>query len=288
MSAGEPPDPIPEHLLLIAGRGAYPRLLAESARSAGVRRLSVIAFVGETDRAVVRLADDARRIRVGDLAGFFAAVRTVGAADVVMAGQISPVSLFLARPDRAMIEFLRALPRKNARTIFGALVDRLAADGLRVWPASRFMESAMPEPGCLGRREPDAREAADIALGLAAAKATSAMEIGQTVVTKDGVILAVEAFEGTDEAIRRGGRLGGAGSVVVKTARTGHDMRYDIPVVGRRTMRMLRLARASALAVEARRTILLERDRLIEEANRMNLAMVAVDTGEDRRTETTP
>ncbi|MCX7817691.1 MAG: UDP-2,3-diacylglucosamine diphosphatase LpxI [Kiritimatiellae bacterium] len=267
---------VPSHLLLIAGRGIYPRLLAESARRHGVRRLSVIAFPGETDRAVRRLADEVRTVRVGAMNEFLAAVQATGASDAVMAGQISPLSLFRARPDAAMMELLRQLPARNARTIFGALVARLEDLGLRVHPACRFMEDAMPAPGRLSRREPDEREWSDIALGRRVAKATSALEVGQTVVVKEGVVLAVEAFEGTDAAIRRGGALAGAGAVVVKTARTGHDLRYDIPVIGARTMRVLRRARVRALAVEAGRTILLERARLIEEADRMNLAWVAL------------
>ncbi len=266
---------VPEHLLLIAGRGLYPRLLAESARRQGVRRLSVIAFPGETDREVRRLADDVRMVRVGAMTEFLQAVRSSGARDAVMAGQVSPMSLFRARPDAAMIELLRSLPARNARTIFGAVIARLAELGVRVHPAYRFMEDAMPAPGRLSHRAPDERETADIELGRRVAKATSALEVGQTVVVKEGVILAVEAFEGTDAAIRRGGALGGPGAVVVKTARTGHDLRYDIPVIGIRTMRVLRRARVTALAVEAGRTILLERDRLIEEANQMNLAWIA-------------
>ncbi len=272
----------PEHLLLIAGRGLYPRLLAESARRHGVRRLSIIAFPGETDRQVRRLADDLRMVRVGAMTEFLEAVRSTGAHDAVLAGQISPISLFRARPDAAMIKLLRSLPARNARTIFGAVIAQLADLGIRVHPAYRFMEDAMPAAGQLTRRAPDDRERADIALGRRVAKATSALEVGQTVIVKEGVVLAVEAFEGTDAAIRRGGALGGAGAVVVKTARTGHDLRYDIPVIGVRTMRVMRRARVSALAVEAGRTILLERDRLIEEANRMDLAWIAVPSDDPR------
>jgi len=267
----------PDRLLLIAGGGLFPRMLAESARAGGVTWLSVIAFRGETGRDVVRLADEIRWVRVGALGELLEAVEAFGVHDAAMAGQISPWRLFCARPDPAMLELLHGLPAKNARTIFGSLVRLLEHRGVRVHPAGRFMGSSIPPPGLLSRRPPDARETADIELGRTAAKAISALEIGQTVVVKDGVILAVEAFEGTDAAILRGGRLGGPGAVVVKTARTGHDMRYDAPVVGRRTLRTLRRARATALAVEAGRAILLERERLIAEADRMNLAWIAFE-----------
>ena len=272
-----PAAPVPERLLLIAGAGAYPRLLAGSARAQGVRHLSLVAFRGETDPAVARLADTARWVRVGELTAFLDAVRAAGVADAVMAGQITPTSLFRVRPDRAMFEFLAGLRERNAETIFGAVVERLAREGVRLHPASRFMEQTMPAAGVLGRRGPDAREAADIELGRRVAKATSGLEIGQTVVIKEGTVLAVEALEGTDAAILRGGSLGGPGAVVVKTAKAGHDMRYDIPVVGMRTMKSLRKARAAALAVEAGRTILLERERLVEAADDMDMAFVAFE-----------
>lgn len=271
------PHPVPARLLLIAGRGAYPRLLASSARAQGVGHLSLIAFRGETESAVVRLADETRWVHVGQMDAFLDAVRAAGIPDAVMAGQISPSSLFRLRPDRAMFELLASLRERNAETIFGAVVERLAREGVRFHPASRFMEQTLPQPGVLGRRAPDAREAADIELGRRVAKATSGLEIGQTVVIKEGTVLAVEAFEGTDEAILRGGKLGGPGAVVVKTAKAGHDMRFDIPVVGLRTMKSLRKIRAGTLAVEAGRTILLEREDLVAEADRMGLAFVAFE-----------
>ncbi len=273
-------SPVPERLLVIAGRGAYPHILIESARAQGVRHIAVIAFPGETERAVARAADEVRWVPVGALRRFLDAVRELGIRDAVMAGQIAPTNLFRVRPDADAWALLKSLPAWNARTIFGAVVRKIEELGIRVHRADSFMETAMPPPGVLTRRPPDDREQADIQLGRRVAKATSALEVGQTVVVKDGVILAVEAFEGTDEAIRRGGRLGGPGAVVVKTARTGHDMRYDIPVVGLQTMKVLRKARASALAVEAGRTILLERPKLIELADRWGMSVIAFPASE--------
>ena len=270
-----PPTPPPEHLALIAGRGAYPLLLAESARAQGVRRLTVLAFRGETDAAIRRFADEVHWLHVGQLQALLDALRGCGARDAVMAGQIRPTNLFRVRMDRAMLQFLARLKIRNAHTIFGALGDALAALGIALRPAHLFMESAMPAAGLLSRRAPDEREQGDIALGRRVAKAVSALEVGQTVVLKEGTILAVEAFEGTDEAILRAGRLGGPGAVVVKTAKAGHDMRFDIPVVGLHTLKTLRKIGASALAVEAGRTILLERERVIAEADRMNLCLTA-------------
>lgn len=268
--------PVPEQLGLIAGRGTYPLTLARSARQQGVRRVFAIAFRGETDRSIGRLADEVRWIYVGQLQAMLDALRASGVHDAVMAGQIRPTNLFRVRPDRRMFELLARLKERNADTIFGALGDELAAIGVRLLPASSFMESAMPASGILSRRAPDEREQRDIELGRAVAKATSALNIGQTVVIKEGTVLAVEAFEGTDETLKRAGRLGGPGAVVVKVARRGHDMRFDIPVVGLRTLKTLKRIRASALAVEAGRTILLDRDEVLELANRMGLAIAVV------------
>lgn len=269
--------PVPESLGIIAGRGAYPRLLAEAARREGVRRLFAVAFRWETDPAIAKVVDETAWIKLGQLGAMLDAFRRSGVRQAVMAGQIKPTHLFSLRMDRALIELLARLPERNAHTIFGAIGDELKKCGIELRPAHLFMESAMPEPGLLGRRPPDAREQADIELGLKAAKLTSGLEIGQTVVVKKGTILSVEAFEGTDAAILRAGRLGGPGAVVVKVAKRGHDMRFDIPVVGTHTLRSLRKIRASVLALEARRTILLERAAVIAEADRMGLCLAAVE-----------
>ena len=143
----------------------------------------------------------------------------------------------------------------------------------------------MPPAGLIAGREPTEAERGDITLGLAVAKTTSGIEIGQTVVVKQGTILAVEAFEGTDETIVRGGRLGGAGAVVIKVAKRGHDMRFDIPVVGLRTLKSLRKARAAVLAMEARRTILLDREAVAREAARLGLSIIAVETADSSPSE---
>ncbi|MBU1692922.1 MAG: UDP-2,3-diacylglucosamine diphosphatase LpxI [Verrucomicrobia bacterium] len=272
--------PIPESLGIIAGRGAYPRLLAEASRREGVRRLFAVAFRWETDPAIARVVDEVAWIRLGQLGAMLDAFRRSAVRQAVMAGQIKPTHLFSLRMDRAMMNLLAGLRERNAHTIFGAVGEELKKNGVELLPAHLFMESAMPAPGLLGRRPPTDREQADIELGLKVAKMTSGLEIGQTVVIKNGTILSVEAFEGTDAAIRRAGKLGGPGAVVVKVAKRGHDMRFDIPVVGLHTFRSLRRIKASALAVEARRTILLEREKIIAQADRQGLCLVSVSLDE--------
>ena len=269
--------PMPETLGVIAGLGSYPWQLARSAHAQGVKRVVAFAFKGETERVIAKYADEVVWMHLGSLQALLDAVRAKGVTKLVMAGQIKPTRLFNLRLDAKALAILRTLKVRNAHTIFGAIGDELRAIGAELLPAYCFMETEMPAAGTLGQRAPDERELADIRLGAKVAKITSGLEIGQTVVVKEGTVLAVEGFEGTDETILRAGRLGGPGAVVVKVAKLGHDMRFDIPIVGLRTFKMLKKAKISCLAVEAKRTILLEREKLAAEADRLGIAFAAFD-----------
>ena len=284
MSAPLPPDDafgIPKgisEIVLLAGKGDYPLLLAQSARAQGVRRITAIAFRHETDRALARYVDDVKWIYLGQFGAVLDALEAWGIKHAVMVGQITPTHLFSLRFDRVTFELLKALKQRNAHTIYGAACDELTKRGVTLLPAHLFMEAAMPEAGLIGGREPTESEMADILFGLRVAKITSSIEIGQTVVVKEGTILAVEAYEGTDETILRAGRVGNGGAVVVKVAKKGHDMRFDIPVVGMRTMKIIKKSRTQVLAVEAKRTILLQREQLVKEANRLGICLIAMHT----------
>jgi len=265
------------HLTLLAGRGVYPLELAHFARESGVARIDAICFRGETDSALTRLVDQSAWIHVGALDALLSKIESFGAHDAVMVGQIQPTNLFRVRMDGSMRRLLASLPVRNAETIFGSVGSALHRIGVTLHPASLFMERAMPEAGLLSERAPIGQESRDLELGVRIAKAISGLDIGQTVIVKTGTILAVEAFEGTDQAILRAARLGGRGGVVVKAAKQGHDMRFDIPVIGLHTFKTLKKAGISALGVEAGRTILLQRKELIEQARRNDIAFVALD-----------
>ena len=269
---------IPESLILIAGRQAYPAMMAKAARAAGVRHIVVIAFRGETTRAVLSLADEVVWTHLGAMEPFLKKLEATGIRHCVMAGQIAPRNLFYLRYDRMAREMMSQLKVRNAHTIFGTVVEAIEARGIEVMPGNAFMERYTPDAGPIGRRAPTEQEQADIELGLRLVKGTSEFEIGQTVAIKDGVIIAVEAFEGTNAAIRRAGRVGGPGTVIVKVPKAGHDMRFDIPVVGIKTLKMMKWAKASCLAVEAGRTILIEREKLMDLADRLGMAFVAVES----------
>ncbi len=267
----------PESLSIIAGRGAYPRVLAESARKQGVQRIAAVAFKKETDPVIEKVADQVTWVHIGQLQAMLDALAAFKIPRAVMAGQIKPTHLFNIRPDKRMFDLLARLKERNAETIFGAVGEELKSIGIDLLQASRFMESTMPEPGPIGHLPPTQQQWDDIRLGLRVAKATSGLDIGQTVVIKEGTVLAVEAFEGTDATIIRAGELGGPGSVVVKVAKRGHDMRFDIPVIGDRTFDSMKKSGATVLAVEARRSILLDREELVKLADRRGIAFLAVE-----------
>ena len=268
---------IPTHLGLIAGNGAYPLLLAESARKQGVECITAVAFRKETDPAIEKLCDTVVWVTLGKLTEILDALSAANVTQAVMAGQLTPTALFRVRPDAAALALLAKLPERNAQTIFSAACDALHEIGVDLLPAHVFMESSMTPVGDLTSRRPSDREQLDIDLGTRVARTTSNLDIGQTVVIKEGSILAVEAFEGTDATIKRAADLGGSGIVVVKVSKRSHDMRFDIPVVGTRTIKLLKKVQAGALALESGRTILLERDVVLELADKANIAIVGVN-----------
>ena len=271
----------PESLSIIAGRGNYPRVLAESARKQGVKRIAAVAFKKETDTVIEKVADEVTWVHIGQLQALLDALAAFRIPRVVMAGQIKPTHLFNIRPDKRMFDLLARLKERNAETIFGAVGEELKTIGVELMQASLFMESTMPAPGQIGHIPPTPAQWDDIRLGLRVAKATSGLDIGQTVVIKEGTVLAVEAFEGTDATILRAGELGGPGSVIVKVAKRGHDMRFDIPVIGDRTFESMKKSGAKVLAVEASRSILLDREALVKMADQRGIAFLAVEMNQD-------
>ena len=277
MNAPLPLAAAPESLLVIAGWGVFPRLVLEGARANGVKRISVLAFKGSTDRATCRAADDCRRIPFGDLALLRESIRASGCARAVLAGQINPLALFRARMDRGMLEEIAALKLRNAHTLFRRLVEDIESRGVEVLPSSLFMGRHIPAPGTLSARAPDAHEAADLAYAHTIAMGVCNLDIGQSVVVKDGVVLAVEGFDGTNATLRRGGRLA-RGAVAAKVAKEGHDMRFDIPVVGTKTIALMRRVGITALGVQARRTLVLDLPAVVQAADRARIALVAIDT----------
>ena len=260
-------------LFLIAGSGDYPRLVAESARAAGVEKIAVAAFEGETGEEVVSLADEIYRMKVGQLGKLIDAAKKSGAKHSLMAGQIAPGNLFDLRPDLRALVLLARLKERNAETLFGAVAAELASAGVPLLPATAFLENHIAGHGHLAGPKLKARHVGDLEFGFRIAKETSRLDIGQTVVVKNGTVLAVEAFEGTNEAIRRGGALGRGGAIMVKVSKPDQDMRFDVPVVGTKTLDVARDAKLLAIGVEAGKTLLLDRPKVAAEAAEHQIAI---------------
>lgn len=256
----------PDSLGLIAGSGAYPLLAAESARRAGVKKIVAAAFTGETDAKLEAVVDEIEWMRVGQLGRLLAFFQNAGVQQAMMVGQIAPNNLFNLRPDWKALLLLARVKRRNAETLFGAVADDLSLIGVELLPAFSFLEEHLAQKGIIAGGLLKAREEADVAFGFEIAKEMSRLDIGQTVVVKNGTVLAVEAFEGTNEALKRGGALGRKNSVVVKVAKPNQDMRFDVPVIGAETVRIASQASVRVIAVEAGKTLLLEKEQLIAAA----------------------
>ena len=269
---------LPDKMIVISGSGAYPRLIVEGAHAAGVRQVDVVAVRGSTDRATVKAADNVHTINLGGIAAGLKWVSAQGYAGACFAGQINPLSLFTARFDAETKGWLDSLSVKNAHTVYGKLAYEFEAAGVKVFPASSFMDGHLPGVGALTVRSLTDREATDVAHGATVVRDMGRHDVGQTVLVKEGMVLAVEAFEGTNAAIKRGGKLGGKGAVVVKGAREGHDMRFDIPVVGLKTLKTMKKAGVTVLAFQAGRLVLLDREEVVDYANRHGIAIFGMPT----------
>jgi UDP-2,3-diacylglucosamine hydrolase len=262
---------------IIAGNRKFPQIFAQEARRDGVEKLVAVAFEGETDPAIQPLVNHVEWMKLGQLGKLIEAFKKHGVRDVVMVGQIAPKNLFAnVRLDLRMTILLAKLKRRNAETIFGAIGEELAKDGLHLVPHAQYLNRLIPGPGLLTRRPPSSEEREDFGFGFKIAKTMAGLDIGQTVVVKRGTVLAVEAFEGTDQALARGGELGQGQSVAVKVTKPGQDMRFDIPCIGVSTIETLAKAGISALAIEAGRTLLLEKEALLKTADEAGIAIEAV------------
>ena len=261
---------------LIAGNGCFPFLVLEGARSLGID-MTVIALKEEASPELEKLSKRLHWVSLGELSKTIDLMHQEGVKQAVMAGQVKHNKIFSAiRPDWKLAKLLFSLPRKNTDALIGALARVLEEEGIRLVDSTLFLKPLVPEAGVLTRRAPNEHEADDIAYGLGLARQIASMDVGQTVVIADHACVAVEAMEGTDETIARAARItGGKPLVVVKVSKPGQDMRFDVPVVGLPTIEQMRDAGATALAVDAGRTLLFDRAKLIELADGAGIAIQA-------------
>lgn len=261
---------------LIAGNGKFPLIFAAQAKREGIE-LVTVAHRGETLEAIEQLADGVTWVYVGELGKIIRTFHRAGVKEAVMVGGIKKIKLFSNfRPDLRGVAFLAKVRSREDDQLLRGIAAELEKDGIEVLPSTLFLSEIIPREGVLTRRSPTAEQWEDIRLGFDTAKEIGRLGIGQCVVVKRGVVLAVEAAEGTDAAIRRGGGLGKEGFVAVKVSKPQQDLRFDVPAVGLDTIAILRELKGAALAVEAGKTILIERDQLIGEADREGIVIVAV------------
>jgi DUF1009 family protein len=260
---------------IIAGNGIYPRLIADAARKAGVEKVVAAAFTGETDPTLEQQVELVEWMRVGQLGRLLKFFHGQNIHHAIMAGQIAPKNLFDLRPDLKALMLLGKLKQRNAESIFAAIANELAKINVDLLPATTFLEDSLAQPGLIAGPKLSSRQQQDVELGWNVAKETARLDIGQTIVIKNGTIVAVEALEGTNEAIKRGGVLARQGAVMVKVSKPTQDMRFDVPVIGVETVRIAAESGVRVIAVEAGKTLLLERDAVIALANGSNMSVVA-------------
>ena len=263
----------PHTLAIIAGNGVYPQAMARAARAAGVARLVAAAFQNETDPALAPLVDEIEWMRVGQLGKMLGFLQKSGASHAVMSGQIHPKNLFDLRPDIKALVVLARLKRRNAESIFGAIADEMKAVGIELLPATTYMEEHLAPAGLIAGPKLKPRDEDDLRYGFHIAKESSRLDIGQTVVVKNGTVLAVEAFEGTNAAMKRGGELGRKDALMIKVSKPNQDFRFDVPVIGPLTLEAAGDSRIRVLAVEAGRTLLLEKARLFALAGQHRISI---------------
>jgi DUF1009 family protein len=263
------------NLGIIAGNGVYPRLLAGAARKAGVGKIIAAAFTSETDPVLAQSVDLIEWMRVGQLNRVLKYFSEHKVHQVIMAGQIAPKNLFDLRPDLKALLLLGKLKERNAESIFAAIADELARAGVELLPATTFLEDCLAVPGLIAGAKLSRREEQDVDVGWKMAKEIARLDIGQTVIIKNGTVVAVEAFEGTNDAISRGGALAREDAVMIKVAKPNQDMRFDVPVIGVETIRVAAEAKLRVIAVEAEKTLFLERELIVDLAARSKISIVA-------------
>jgi DUF1009 family protein len=265
-----------ERIGLIAGNGRFPVLFAETARAEGLAVVAV-AHEGETDPDIEAHCDYVRWIEVGQLDAIVQAFRAQGVRRALMAGGIDKAArMEHFQPDERGARMLAALETFSDDALLRGVAAELEAEGIQIVESTLLLPSLLTPEGELTRRRPDSSQWRDIEYGIGVAKGVGRWDIGQTVVVKSAMVLAVEALEGTDEALWRGGVLGRGRAVAIKVSKPGQDLRFDVPAVGPATVIACRNAGICVLALEAGKTLLLERESFLAEAEAADLAVVGV------------
>lgn len=260
---------------LIAGGGQFPIILAESAKGQG-HTVVAVAHHGETDPALEEKVDRIVWIRLGQLGQLLSVLKTNHIRKALMAGTIDKKGMFSRiRPDLKGLALMSKLAIFHDDDILRAVAKELEANGIQVVSSVFYAPQLLASEGCLTRRRPTPREKEDIDLGWHVAKEIGKLDIGQCVVVRQKTVLAVEAMEGTDDTILRGGKLAREKAVVIKVSKPNQDLRFDIPTVGLKTLEAMTEVKASVLAVEAGKTLIFDKVKVIDYANRNGISIVS-------------
>ncbi len=266
---------------LIAGNGRFPFLVLDAARGQGIS-MTVIGIRGEADPGLEPLAASFHTIDAGALSKLIEILKREQITHAMMAGQVKHAEIFslLRHADFKLMKLLMALPRKNTDSLLGALTKVLGDEGVTVLHSTEFLRNFMAPAGLLTRRAPNESERGDLDYGRSVARELARLDIGQSVVICERACVAVEAMEGTDAIIARAaGFAEGRPLTVVKVAKPKQDMRFDVPVVGPATVTSMRAAGATALGIDASRTLLIDRVQLVHDADAAGIAIEAVEVG---------
>ncbi len=261
---------------LIAGNGDFPFLVLEGARNRGIE-MAVIAIREEASPALENAAKRLHWVSLGELSRTISLLHDEGVKHAVMAGQVKHNKIFSSiRPDWRLAKLLFSLPSRNTDSLIGAIARVLEDEGIELVDSTKFLGPLLAAPGVLTRRSPTESELADIEYGHQIARQIAGLDLGQTVVIRHRACVAIEAMEGTDETIERAARItGGQRLVVVKVSKPRQDMRFDVPVVGLKTLEVMRHSNATALAIDAGRTLLFDRHALIHSADEAGIVIQA-------------
>jgi len=259
--------------------GELPKVIASEAKKKGYR-VVVIALQPPADDSIKPFGDDFHKVKILHLGALITLLKKSYAADAVMAGKVPKTLLYKNKralvPDIRTARLLLSLKDRSDDTIMKAVVKELEKEGIKLHNTTSFIKELLAGEGTLTRTKPSKNEMEDIKFGWSMAKEMGRLDIGQTVVIKDKAVMAIEAIEGTDEAVKRGGQLAEEGAVVVKVSKPGQDMRFDVPVVGFETLNAMKKAKASALAVEAGKTIIIDIENFLKEADKAKIAVVGL------------
>lgn len=263
---------------LIAGNGRFPFLALQGARSLG-HDVTVVAVKEEAFPELEVAARDAGAdlhwVSLGHLGKCIKIMKEAGVRQALMAGQVKHAKIFSGIiPDLTLLSVLTKLRARNTDALISAVAEVLRGEGIELLNSTAFLEPLLAKAGTLSRRAPSALELEDLAFGYRMADAIAALDVGQTIVVKDRAVVAVEAMEGTDAVIRRAGEIAGAGTRIVKVAKPKQDMRFDVPVVGVATIEMMKAAGATAMSIDAGKTLVMDGEKFFDAADAAGIAIV--------------